>query len=280
MNNYKIYCHTNKINNKKYIGQTKQTPKKRWGKNGYEYIKKQPNSHFSSAILKYGWDNFTHNILYSNLTKEEANLKEQELIAFYNTQDPKYGYNLTAGGSTNTLTKNQKENRRKLNYQMWQDGTFKKSINKSVYCIELDLIFESALDAERATGIDNSSIQKVCKNKLKYAGFMPDGQPIHWIYTNQIEQQKINELKNKSEILKGIKIPIYCFELKELFNSSLEAEQKYGFSSSSIRKCIRGKAKTAGKHPITNIPLHWKECPELIDTKNKLTKEKIKELKR
>lgn len=279
MDNYKIYCHTNKINGKKYIGQTKQNPKSRWGKNGYEYIRKQPNSHFSSAILKYGWDNFNHDILYSNLTKEQANLKEQELISFYKTQNPEYGYNLTAGGSTNTLSEEQKQQRRELNYKMWEDGTFKEIINTPVYCIELDLTFESALSAERATGIDNSSIQKVCKNKLKYAGFMPNGQPIHWIYSNQATPEKINELKNKHEVLKGIKIPVYCFELNELFNSTTDVKQKYGFSPGSIRGCITGKNKSAGKHPITKVPLHWKECPELINTKNKLTKEKIEELK-
>ena len=52
------------------------------------------------------------------------------------------------------------------------------------------------------------------------------------------------------------------------------------YTDTKITQRHHGKAKTAGKHPITNIPLHWKECPELIDTKNKLTKEKIKELKR
>lgn len=278
MNSYKIYCHTNKINGKKYIGQTKQTLQARWGKNGLEYIRKQPNSHFSLAILKYGWDNFNHEVLYTNLTKEEANQKEQELIAKYNTQHPKYGYNITAGGNTNTLTDEQKEKRRELNYQMWNDGTFKKIINKPVYCVELDLTFESALSAERATGIDNSTIQKVCKNKLKYAGFMPNGQPIHWLYLDQVNQEKINNLKNRTEILKGIKIPLYCIELNEFFNSTSEVEKKYGFSSSNIRACIRGKNKSAGKHPITKEPLHWKECPELISTKNKLTEEQVKEL--
>ena len=47
---------------------------------------------------------------------------------------------------------------------MWENGTFKKVINKEVYCIELDLTFESVLEAARLTGVDNSAIQKVCKN--------------------------------------------------------------------------------------------------------------------
>jgi hypothetical protein len=47
---------------------------------------------------------------------------------------------------------------------MWENGIFKKAINKEVYCIELNLIFESVLEAERLTGVDNSTIQKVCKN--------------------------------------------------------------------------------------------------------------------
>ena len=79
MNNYIIYCHTNKINGKKYIGQTCQSPQKRWGNNGSEYINKG-NIHFKSAILKYGWDNFTHEILYTNLSPQEADEKEIELI--------------------------------------------------------------------------------------------------------------------------------------------------------------------------------------------------------
>lgn len=35
---YCVYIHTNKINGKKYVGQTCQKPEYRWGKNGIDYV--------------------------------------------------------------------------------------------------------------------------------------------------------------------------------------------------------------------------------------------------
>lgn len=73
--NYKVYCHISP-NNKVYIGITQQEPKQRWqGGKGYK-----ENQYFYRAIQKYGWDNFQHEILFENLTKQEAEKKEIELI--------------------------------------------------------------------------------------------------------------------------------------------------------------------------------------------------------
>ena len=94
-----VYCHTNKINGKKYIGITCQDPKVRWGHNGNCYKQSQP--YFAAAIKKYGWENFIHEILFDSLTAQEAHDKEIELIALYHTyiEDPECcGYNLTRGG--------------------------------------------------------------------------------------------------------------------------------------------------------------------------------------
>ena len=56
--------------------------------------------HFYSAIQKYGWQNFKHEILYTNLSLEKANIIEQELIQKYQSTNPKFGYNSTPGGKS------------------------------------------------------------------------------------------------------------------------------------------------------------------------------------
>lgn len=96
---YCVYIHTNKINGKKYVGQTifGDHPKRRW-RNGTGY---NNSWYFNSAIEKYGWDNFDHEVIASNLTKEEADNFEKLLIAKLNTYDRNVGYNLTLGGDGN-----------------------------------------------------------------------------------------------------------------------------------------------------------------------------------
>ena len=92
--NYKIYIHKNRINGKMYIGQTKQPLERRF-RNGEGYIHCPK---FYAAIQKYGWENFEHIIVKSNLTKEEANIEEINLIKKYQSTDINYGYNITDGG--------------------------------------------------------------------------------------------------------------------------------------------------------------------------------------
>lgn len=90
---YLVYKHTCP-NGKIYVGITSMIPTLRWN-NGKGY---SGNEHFYNAILKYGWDNIKHEILFENLTKEEACQKEIELIAKYKSSDRKFGYNKSLGG--------------------------------------------------------------------------------------------------------------------------------------------------------------------------------------
>lgn len=90
-----MYVHTNKLNGKRYVGITSRLkPEYRWnGGRGYH-----ENTHFYAAIQKYGWENFEHNILYTGLSFDEAISLEKSLIAEWNTQDIRYGHNMTSGG--------------------------------------------------------------------------------------------------------------------------------------------------------------------------------------
>lgn len=89
---YCIYAHTSP-SGKVYIGQTCQNVWIRWLHNGNGY-KYQP--YFWKAIQKYGWNNFIHTIILSDVSKLEANYAEKYLIRWYKMH--KLSYNITDGG--------------------------------------------------------------------------------------------------------------------------------------------------------------------------------------
>lgn len=195
MEQYYVYLHQNKINNKRYYGITSEDkPEKRW-KKGYYH-----NQHFQSAIDKYGWDNFEHIIIYKNLTKKEAELKEQELIAEFNTTNPNKGYNLTSGGGLGVFRHSEKSKKLmsehtkgELNpmYGKHHSNKTKEkislalqnhpNISKKVLCVETGIIYNSTREAERQTGINHNGINQAANpnGKQKTAG------KYHWRYIGE-----------------------------------------------------------------------------------------------
>ena len=97
---YYVYVHTNKSNGKKYFGITNNIST-RWGHNGNQYIDSSCRA-FGNAVKKYGWDGFTHEILHSHISRDEACRLEKYYISEFKTNiyrhGNKYGYNLTDGG--------------------------------------------------------------------------------------------------------------------------------------------------------------------------------------
>lgn len=194
---FTIYKHTNIENGKVYIGITSKSPKNRWQNgNGYKTQKL-----FWRAIQKYGWSSFKSEILFENLTKKDANIKEIELIELYQTNNNKFGYNISKGGesgaygiihsqeSKNRMSKSHiglkhtKETKDKIGKNSWTkinkgNITFseehkqkmrnaKKDISKMVICIETKEVFCSVCEASRSLNIDKSSISRVCTGKRK-----------------------------------------------------------------------------------------------------------------
>lgn len=107
---YTVYCHINKINGKKYVGITKRPVEKRW-QNGTGYNGK---SFFRKAVNKYGWDNFSHEIIASNLNKQEAENFERLLIKKLDTTNDNFGYNIALGGNAMENRHHTLETRKKM----------------------------------------------------------------------------------------------------------------------------------------------------------------------
>ena len=199
--NYKLYIHIFP-NKKVYIGITQQTLKNRW-KNGYGYKK---NSRVYNAIMKYGWDNIEHKLMYDDLTIEEAIELEIQYIMLYKSNNREYGYNIANGG--NYKGKHSEETKKKIslknsgvNNPMWdnhkkhkkftEEGKkncsishlgiklseeAKAKISKKVLCIETNIVYKSIAEAERQ--LNCYDISKCCRH---VAGHVTSG-GYHWRY--------------------------------------------------------------------------------------------------
>jgi group I intron endonuclease len=98
MSTASIYKFTNKINNKIYIGFTMNLKDR---KKHHKFSAKNGNKQiFYNAIRKYGWKNFTVDVIYCSKERDYTlNVMEEYFIRLYNShyQDG-YGYNMTYGG--------------------------------------------------------------------------------------------------------------------------------------------------------------------------------------
>lgn len=94
-----IYTIHNILNNKIYVGKSKN-PKKRWQKHLKVASGKRQKEKFyiHRAITKDGADNFVFSIIQKFETEQDGNLAETYWIKYFNSRNIKFGYNLTAGG--------------------------------------------------------------------------------------------------------------------------------------------------------------------------------------
>lgn len=97
-----IYCATNTVNGKKYVGQTVKSAARRW----QFHLKSAEHGSACSlhcAIRKYGAEVFRLESIDSAETSDELNKKETYHIGRLKTLAPG-GYNLTTGGEVRTFS--------------------------------------------------------------------------------------------------------------------------------------------------------------------------------
>lgn len=186
---YSVYCHTNRINGKKYVGITSQHVHARWD-NGKHYSR---HARFYSDILEFGWNSFDHDVVASGLSKEDAEKMEREMIDSLDLTNPKKGYNSNMSGIRtahhNEITKErlraQKigENNPFFNKRHTKETKLLMSENRpkrAVICIETNTSYKSTREAERQTQVDHADIIRCCKGLLSKAG------GFHWKYEEVI----------------------------------------------------------------------------------------------
>lgn len=210
---YTVYQHKNKINGKIYIGITMQKPEIRWGKNGNNY---KSSPHFYSAIQKYGWDNFEHNILFTGLTKEEACLKEQELIKYFNSMNREFGYNSTSGGDVFTMNE---ETKQKISQALMgnQNG------------------FGHPCSEEKKKKI--SEAQKGRKFTEEHKQKLSEAAQKRHVPCSEEKKKKLSQ--NYPH-----KRKVYCEELDKVFDSVQQCSKELNIPATNISKLCRGRGKT------------------------------------
>ena len=263
-----IYVHKNKYNNKIYIGQTKTSCEQRW-QNGNGY---KPCVYFWKAIQKYGWDNFEHIILFENLSKEMANIIEQELIEKYQCRNPKYGYNIRIGGSHGGLSDESKLKISKANkgrlvgeknpmYGQPRTEETKNKIRQALIGKPGTMLgkhlSEEAKEKLRQCNLGKTLSQETkdkISQSLKGREFSKEtkkkisdalsGREFSDEHKRKISEGRIGS--NNPHAKAVYQRDINTYEIINCFGSMSEASEKTGVRQDSISLTCRGKQRTAG----------------------------------
>lgn len=208
--NYTVYMHTSP-SGKRYIGITCLKPERRWA-NGLGYSK---CPYMSKAIKKYGFENFLHEILYTNLTKEEAEQKEIELIAYYDTTNRNKGYNVELGGnSAGKLSEEQRDKLRNYNLGKKHSEETKRKMSESGKI--------KKFTEEHKKHLSESKLYKFHSDKTK-------------------EMMRETSKKNVSVLQFDKNMNFIC-----KYMSISEASRKTSVARPNISSCCRGIVKQAG----------------------------------
>lgn len=231
MGEYTVYMHVFP-NGKMYVGITSQDVSRRWrdGK-GYE------GKLVYDAILKYGWNNIKHEILYDGLTKEQAEEKEKQLIKQYDTTIHANGYNIELGGdSTGKVGAESKRKNSEAHKGMmagakhWHYGQhWRDEVKKKI--------------SEAHKGMKYSDETRLKKSAI----FSGKGNPMYGTKMSAEHKKKL-----QAAFVKAVSKSVVCVETGNVYDSAAQAQRETGICSSTIRNVCKHKPKyhTAGGY-------HW-----------------------
>jgi group I intron endonuclease len=176
---YSIYKITNLVNNKLYIGYTKNI-KYRFGKHKEDSKKK--DFILYRAIRKHGWENFKHEIIYQSYSLSHIKEMEKHFIQEYNTyigNKKSNGYNMTLGGDTHSF----------LSIKFYEfidpNGNYISGHNLLEFCAINDLRYDTMKNVLVGKRISHKGYRNV-----KFPDYIQPGNRVYVVYdkdNNRIE---------------------------------------------------------------------------------------------
>lgn len=253
---YRVYKHTSP-SGKVYIGVTKQKPHLRW-QNGLGY---RSQEYFYRAILKYGWDNFKHEIVYETESYEDANNKEIELIATYKSTDKDYGYNIESGGNLKKTVSERTKLKLRNHHTTPEHLKLVSQINAKRWSKPEEHLKMSARTSGKNNPMYGRKLTDEHKRKLKeghskvkFIGKSGADNPMYGKHLSE-EHKKLLSERNRGENSVRAK-KVLCVETHTIYGSLREAYRDTGIKHGSISSACLGKSKTAGG-------FHWEYVKEV-----------------
>lgn len=215
-----IYKFTNSITGQVYIGKTVQSIEKRV-KGHLRYCQKGNSTKLANSINKYGWDNFSVEVLEEVVNKEELNEREIYWINKYDSYQN--GLNSTLGGDGGDRSEFiDYKNRKDIYTDELREKRRQQLLNKNPN--NIPGVREKISKSKKGHKKNEEWIQKI-KDSKKRNGFSWKGKN-NPNYVQVTEDQKRIILENKDKVKTK----------KELVNMT-------GLSYFMLNKLINGKKK-------------------------------------
>jgi hypothetical protein len=239
LNQSGIYKIINKINQKIYIGSSKNI-RKRWKAHRTLLNKeKHYNEYLLAAYKKYGKENFIWEVVeFINVDKLQE--REQYWINFFKSSDREKGYNLCPAAYSNLGLKHTDESRRNmslahLGHKHTPESRKKisESQYKTVYQFDLQGNFikkyDSLLNAENETRIPRQAISGCCRKITKSAkGYF-------WSFENSFIEYKKNHFTEAPWKWKKIQ----CSTTYKIWKSIKEAASELDLTIHQVHSKIK-----------------------------------------
>lgn len=162
---YCIYKHTSP-SGKSYIGQTNDFSRRiRMHKSVASGC-----TAFARAVKKYGFENFTSEILEEHLTLEDANNKERLYIIEYNSIVPN-GYNLLSGGNNSSHCEETRNKIGNATKKFYENNPHERILQADRTRIRMATLESKEAFKER---MSNPDVRKKANEKIKYTHSLPE----------------------------------------------------------------------------------------------------------